>query len=250
MIWVLVKKELRTYFKSPLAYILAGIFSIITGWIFFNALAKYVASLQAVGPGGADQIKSATIMFTLFGSMNMLLIFICAMVTMRLFSEEKKQNTIEVLFSAPLSDWQILLGKFISSFLVVFFILSLTFIFPIIMYLSGMKDLSYVYSGYLGISMNILVYITVGILASSLTDNQLVAGILAIALSFFGFMVTWFANITPNYYLVEMFRYLGLTVHFDYVVHGILSTSTIVYYMSFIFFGLLMTKKSLESRNW
>jgi ABC-2 type transport system permease protein len=250
-IWTITKREVKSYFTSPLAYVITGIFSILAGWIFFNLLAGYVNNIQNLPAGVAGQIRFIdAVVIKFFAFLNQILFLICPMVSMRLFAEEKKQHSIELLYSAPISDWAILLGKYFSSFIVMLFMISMTFIFPIILYAAGLYETTIFFTGYVGITLNVATYLAIGIFASSLTENQIVAAVLSLVFIMFLFFLPWAAQVSPNYMIGFFFKYLGLESHFINILRGLFNTIDFGYYFSLIFFVLFSTKKVLESRNW
>ena len=121
MIYLIFKKELKSFFYSPLAYVLAGLFSLVMGWIFFNLLYSFVENIQALpkGPGGGEFQFVNHVVIKLFGNLNFLLLMICPILTMKLFAEEKKDQSIDIYFSSPINEWQLVLGKFFSSILLI-----------------------------------------------------------------------------------------------------------------------------------
>ncbi len=250
MIFTLYKKEIKTYFSSPMAYVMTGFFSLICGWIFFNSIARYILQLNNAGPVGAQDIQFGPVVFQIFGNMNMIFLLFIPIITMRLLAEEKKLKTIELLYSAPLSDWQIIISKYLSGVSVVLFMLSSTLMFPIVLYFSGLNDFSFFIAGYLATILNIAIYVAIGVMASSMTENQMISIILAVVISFGLWLITWASHITQNFFLVEFFRYIGLSVHFDMIRNGILELYHLGYYFCGIFLCLFVTRKVLDSRNW
>lgn len=251
MISLIMKKDLNSFFKSPLAYVLAGFFSLITGWIFFNLLVTFVENTQQLPGQYRGQLDFVNhVVVKLFGNINFLLLFICPIVTMRIFSEEKKESTLDLYFTAPVKDYQLVLGKYFASVLMVFFLLSTSFIFPIILWSIKVSDFSFVFSGYLGLFLNSMCYVAVGILASSLTQNQIVAALISFVVIMGPWMISWGVQISTNYFYVQFFKYMTVVNHFEMFVKGMFGLSDIVYYVSFIFLGLFLTKKVIEARNW
>jgi ABC-2 type transport system permease protein len=251
LIWTLIKKELRASLTSPMIYVLTGLFALIVGWTFFNLLITYVESLQNLPEnliGTTSFVQS--VIFRLFGNINFMLIFICPLVTMRSISEEKKQHSLEFLLVSPVSNLQIILSKFLSSLLMICLILSSSFIFPIIIKMSGFDVSNYMLNGFAGIFFTAAMFVSIGILASSLTENQIVAALLSVVMILFLWMVAWASQSTSNYYLVDLYKYLGYIDHFESFVKGIINTSDIVYFLSIIYIGLHLSVKVLDSRNW
>ncbi|MBL7663939.1 MAG: hypothetical protein JNM93_02310 [Bacteriovoracaceae bacterium] len=242
--------ELKRYFYSPVAYVISAVFSITVGWMFFNSIIQYIAQIQAIGPGGEGQISFDNIIFSLFGNVNFLLLFIIPLLTMGLISTEKKYKSIFVLYSAPIDDWEIILGKYFAAVFVALFMICLTFIFPVILHFAGLSDKSFFFSGYLALFFNILLYTSLGVLGSCLSENQMVSGLISFAMIMATWMLSWVTQITANYYFVELFHYIGLSLHFESVAKGILNYSDLAYYFSGTFFALLVSRKILNARNW
>lgn len=251
MISLIMKKDLNSFFKSPIAYVLAGMFSLITGWIFFNLLVTFVENTQQLPGQYRGQLDFANqVVIKLFGNINFLLLFICPIVTMRTFSEEKKEFTLDLYFTAPVKDYQLVLGKYFASVLMVFFLIASTFIFPIILWTIKVSDFSFVFSGYLGLLFNSMCYVAIGVLASSLTQNQIIAALISFVVIMGLWMISWGVQISTNYFYVTFFKYITVVNHFEMFVKGIVGVSDVVYYFSFIFLSIFLTKKVIEMRNW
>lgn len=131
-IFILSKKEIKDFFASPLVYILSGVFFLVLGWLFFN----YIISAKEITTGTLTN----RVLLPVFGNMNFIFLFFAPLITMKLFSEEKKMGTISLLYQSQLSDLQIILGKFLGAFFIILFMISLTFLFPAILHYSGYED--------------------------------------------------------------------------------------------------------------
>jgi ABC-2 type transport system permease protein len=239
---VLVKKELKDSFFSPLIYILTGLFCFMMGWLFFNYL------MQAKTLTTASMTQA--VITPIFGNMNFIFIFLCPLLTMRTFAEERKQSTLDLLLRSQLSEMQIIIGKFISNTVLVLFMLSFTFVFPVILALSGYSDWGVVGSSYLGVLLSIMAYLSVGLFCSSLTDNQIVASLLTFCILLGSMLMVITVNATNNYLLALMIQYLTVPFHYDGFVKGVLHSYSLIYFISFISFFFLLTLKSLQSRKW
>ena len=240
--WILAKKELKDFFLSPLIYVLCGLFSMMMGWLFFNYLLQ------------SKQMTSTTmtqgVITPIFGNINFIFIFLCPLITMRSFAEEKKQYTLDLLLSSKLTALQIVFAKFISNVSIVLFMLSLTLLFPIILALSGYTDRGVVGASYLGIFLSIMAYTAVGLFCSSLTDNQIVASLLTFCLLLGSMMMVISINATNNYLLALIVQYLTVPFHYEGFTRGVIRSYSLVYFISFYCFFFLLTLKSLESRKW
>lgn len=252
MISLIVKKELKSFFKSPLAYVLAGLFSLSMGWVFFNLLYGFVETIQAtpqgVGNGELQFVNSVVIRF--FGNLNFMLLMVVPIITMSLFSEEKKDQSIDLYFSSPVSNWELVLGKFFSALLMGLFIISTTFIFPVIVSMAGIQDYSFTAGGYVGLFFNLACYAAVGVFASSLTKSQVIAALFSFVIIMGFWLLSWVIQLSTNYFLVEILKQLTMVSHYENLVKGMGSTHSFIYYFSFISFWLYLTKKNLEARTW
>jgi ABC-2 type transport system permease protein len=244
----IVKRDVKSFFGSPLAYVVGGVFSLISGWLFFTLLAHF-ADMQTRGIAGQFSFVNQVVIKQ-FGNLNFLIIFITPILTMRLISEERKNNSYELLMAAPISDWQIVLSKFTSSMCFSLFLVVLSLMFPFILWTSGMQEVNVVLTGYLGLFFNIMLYSSIGLFASSLTDNQVVSAIISFVIILSLFFITYTSLVTSNYILVQMLTYVGVLPHFQTFVSGNISLSDCFYYLSGTYFFLYLTKNSLEAKRW
>jgi ABC-2 type transport system permease protein len=230
----LFKKELASYFNSPIAYIFTAIFLIVGNWLFFQNFFL---------------IKQAS-MRNYFALLPWIFLFLAPVITMRIWSEEKRSGTIEVLLTLPFKDWEVVLAKFFSalSFLMIVVLLSLSI--PITLARLGNVDLGPIIGGYLGAFLMGAAYIAIGIFISSLTKNQIIAFLIAIAVCFTVFIVGYPFVVDKMGSLAPLFKYLGLGSHFNNIGRGVIDTRDIVYYVSIIFLFLWLNVRSVESRNW
>lgn len=251
MIWTLWKKELESYFASPLAYVLVGLFSLISGVIFFNLLATYTDGIQAIPQNMAQEISFVEeVVLRLFANINFLMLVFIPLITMRLFSEEKRLETIDLYWLAPVREWQVVLSKGLAAFTLILAMLVMTGIFPLIIWGVGIRDLSLLGTSYLGVALNALCYIALGLFCSSLSGNQIIAALLSVLGIMFLWMITWGGHLNSNYLVAEIFTYIGITSHFERILRGLIGTQDMIYYATFIFFFGFLTVKSLGRRNW
>ena len=241
-IGILVNKELKDAFLSPLIYILAGLFCFMMGWLFFNYL------LQAKTLTTATMTQA--VITPIFGNINFIFVFLCPLLTMRSFAEEKKQATLDLLLRSELSELQIILAKFISNMMLVFFMVSFTLVFPIILALSGYSDWGVVGSSYLGVLLSTMAYLSVGLFCSSLTDNQIVASLLTFCILLGSMLMVITVNASNNYLLSLMVQYMTIPFHWEGFIRGLIRSYSFVYFASFLGFFFLLTLKSLQSRKW
>lgn len=242
MIKAILKKEIKDAFYSPLIYILSGLFCFMMGWLFFNYL-EQSKELSTVNIGQA-------VISPLFGNINFIFIFLTPLITMRSFAEEQRAHTMDLLLTSKLTLWQIVWGKFLAHFVMIFFMLVLTLIFPLILSFSGYNDWGVVFSSYLGIVLSIMAYISVGLFCSSLTDNQIVAALLTFCILLGSMLLVITMNATNNYLLALMVQYMTIPFHYEGFSKGIIRSYSFMYFASFIGFFLMLTLKSLQSRKW
>lgn len=241
-VMILARKELKDAFSSPLIYILAGLFSLMMGWLFFNYLLQSKEMTTTTMTQG--------VITPIFGNINFIFIFLCPLITMRSFAEEKKQYTLDLLLRSELTEMQIIFGKFISNVLLIFFLLSLTLLFPIILMFSGYSDWGVVWSSYLGIALSVMAYTSVGIFCSSLTDNQIVASLMTFCVLLGSMLLVITVNATNNYIFALMIQYLTIPFHYEGFTRGLLRSYSFVYFATYLTFFFMLTLKSLQSRKW
>lgn len=231
-------KELYTYFVSPIAYFVCFVFTAISGFLFSILL----LSTSNYGGSGAD------VMNTLFGNMAVILLFFTPVLTMKLFAEERKSGTIELLLTSPITDGQVVLGKFFASWTLLILLLGLTLFFPFIAQRFGPVDTGTLLSGYLGLLLLGSAFLSLGLLMSSMSKNQLVA-----ALTSFGLLITlWVigALSTRAGAIGKFLSYLSLPEHYYDFARGVIVLKHVVYYVSFTCVCLFATFKSVESSKW
>lgn len=241
-IYYLTMKEIRDSFLSPLVYILSAMFCGILGWLFFNYL---IASKELT-----DQTLAQSVLMPIFGNMNFIFLFLAPLLTMRSFSEEKKMHTLELLLTSQLSHWQIILSKLLSNFVLSLFMISLTLIFPIVLAMSGYSHWPIVISSYAGILFSILCYLSVGLFASSLTENLVVSALVGFCILLGIMLFSLTGNATGNILLSQMVKYLAVPYHFESFVKGGIRSYNLVYFFSFVGFFTYLTSLKLESRRW
>jgi ABC-2 type transport system permease protein len=243
-VWILCKKELKESFSGPLIYVLSALFCCLMGWLFFNYL---------VASGHRDLTTVSltnSVLVPTFGNMNFIFLFLAPLLTMRLLSEEKKMHTMEFLFLSQLTTLEIIIGKFLASFLMAAFMLSSTLLFPIVLAMSGYSDWGTVLTSYSGILLSMMAYLSVGLFASSLTENQIVAAVISFCLLLGLMLLVITSQATHNLIVAEIFQYMSTPYHFESFVRGSVRSFNLVYFISFISFFFYATYLSLESRKW
>jgi ABC-2 type transport system permease protein len=243
-------KELRGYFSSPIAYVVIGLFALIFGWFFYVPLSFFNRqSMQmSMGMGGTLNINQMLIAPMLTNA-GVVILFLMPMITMRTYSEEKRSGTIELLLTSPVTDTQIILGKFLGVLGLYGAILGVTLIHTGILFIYGSPAWKPVLTGYLGLFLMGASFLSIGLLISSLTKNQIVAGIATFAVVLMLWVINWMGSfVGPTTQAV--LSHLSITDHLDDFARGVLDTKHLVYYLSFIAFGLFLTAKAVDSERW
>ncbi len=244
-------KELRGYFASPIGWTVIGFFALLYGWFFYALLGYFERQSMQMGMGMGPQNMNINQMLIgpLLMNVTVVLLFTLPMVTMRTYSEEKRSGTIELLLTSPITDWQIILGKFIGAMLLYAAMLAVTLIHMGLLFFYGNPEWRPVLTGYLGLLLMGGCFISVGLLISSLTKNQIVAGMITFAVFLLLWVINWIGTfVGPTAQAV--FQHLSITDHFEDFARGVLDTKHLVYYTSFILFGLFLTAKSVDSERW
>lgn len=235
-IWVITKRELNTFFDSLMAYIMIVAFLGFSG--FFTWL--YGSDVFFVGQASMQSFFSVAY-WTLF--------FFIPALTMRLLAEENRSGTIEMLITKPVSDWQVVMGKFLSILILIGITLALTLPYYITIWNIGPIDHGAVWTGYLGLILMSSAYISIGIFTSSITNNQIVAFLLALLIGvFFHIIFNVLAGSTSGF-LGQLFDYLSLSTHYDSVTRGVVDSRDLIYFLSIVILGLAGTEAVLAKRN-
>jgi ABC-2 type transport system permease protein len=243
-------KELRSYFASPIAYVIIGLFALIFGWFFYVPLSFFNRqSMQmSMGMGGTLNINQMLIAPMLTNA-GVVILFLMPMITMRTYSEEKRSGTIELLLTSPVTDTQIILGKFLGVLGLYGALLGITLIHTGILFIYGSPAWKPVLTGYLGLFLMGASFLSVGLLISSLTKNQIVAGIATFSVVLMLWVINWMGSfVGPTTQAV--LAHLSITDHLEDFARGVLDTKHLVYYLSFIAFGLFLTAKAVDSERW
>ena len=249
-ILAIAQKELRGYFSSPIAYIVIGFFALIFGVFYYSILDWFVRQGMQMGMMGPQSMNvNQQMIRPLFLNLSVVILFILPFLTARSFAEEKRSGTIELLLTSPLTDFQIVMGKFIGCMLLYAAMLAVTLIHFGVLFGFGNPDWKPVAVGYLGMLLFGGAIISLGLFVSSLTKNQIVAGVAGFALVLALWVIDWLGqSLGPR--AEAVFKYLSMTGHLDDFVKGVVDTKHLVYYLSFISFWLFMTIKSVDTERW
>ena len=250
-ILAIARKELNSYFASPIAYVVIGAFALIFGLFYVSLLNWFVQQgmqMGQMGMGGPVNVNQQMIRLLLQNTA-VVILFVLPMVTMRCYAEEKRSGTMELLLTSPVTDFEILMGKFLGALALYACMLAVTFVHLAILFRYGNPDWRPIAAGYLGLLLLGGSFISVGLLMSSLTRNQIVAGMVTFGLVLLLWIVDWIGSFAgPR--VEAVVSYLSITGHLDDFAKGVIDTKHVVYYLSFITFGLFLTAKAVDSERW
>ena len=227
------KREIRAYFNSPVAYIVVMVFMLISGYLFFNQLFL-------------EKQAELRYYFTLTP---LIFTFIIPAITMRLIAEEKGSGTLEMLITMPVRDWEVVLGKFLAGMAMLTAIVGMTMFYAVTLSILGPIDKGPMLTGYLGLLLMGGSYVAIGVMASSLTRNQIVAFIMAFAISFGLFIFGQVVQYAPAW-LAPVLSFLSMGNHFESLSRGVVDTRDVFFYVSVMVISLVIATASLESRKW
>ena len=230
---IITKRELAAFFSSPIAYVVGAAFLFITGLFFYFTVAF-------------ESIATLTQVFTVIA---VVLLFVAPVLTMRLLAEEARSGTLELLLTAPVRDWEVVIGKFVAAF--VFFLAMLT---PTLYYLFlltryGLPDIPVTFSGYVGIVLLGAMLLSLGVLTSAMTANQIIAAVLGISLALAFWLVGGLGS-TVEGPVGNLLTYMGIQNHLADFLVGLVTTSNIVYFLSVTAAALFLATRVLEIRRW
>jgi len=248
MRWLPVfKKEMRLYFGSPVAYVVFAFFLLISGWFFSQIFLYYsdISMRSFMQPGMGQNLNiTENVMRPLLTNMSVVLLFLLPMVTMRLFAEEKKSGTIELLLTYPVRDGEVMAGKYVAALVLYILLLVLTLLYPGIIAYFTRVEWGPMFTGYLGLVLTGGTFLAVGLLISSLTENQIVAGFGTFGVLLPFWIIGWGSEFAGGTFR-SVLQYLSITEHMDTCSRGLIDTKDLVYYLSAIALALFLTLRSL-----
>jgi gliding motility-associated transport system permease protein len=255
-IWALVRKEWTHYFGSPIAYVALFVWSMLFGVFFYVYFSLFVrqsmmGAQQMEFGGGPKMSLNELFIRPLFQNMAVVALFVAPMITMRLFAEEKRQGTIELLSTAPLTVLQIVLGKFVAAVGLYGMMLLAGLLDVVVLwhYASVNPEWKPVATGVAALLLVGGAFISLGLFLSTLTKNQIVAGIMTFALALVFWILSWLDQPT-NEGFTKVLSYLSITNHLSDLMLGVIDLKDVVFYLSFISFGLFLAHQSVESQRW
>lgn len=249
-IFAIAGKELRGYFASPIGWVICGLFSLMFGYFFYAYVEVFLRNSMSaqMGAGGPININM-NLVRPLLSNATVIILFVLPSITMRTYSEEKRSGTIELLLTSPVTDWEIIFGKFFGAMGLYATMLLATMAYMSILFAYGQPEFRPLVAGYLGLVLLGGCFISMGLFISSLTKNQVIAGVGTFIAGLLFWVINWLGdNASPT--TSAILSYLSITEHFDDFAKGVIDTKHVIFYLSFISFGLFLTSRSVDTERW
>jgi ABC-2 type transport system permease protein len=254
--FAIFEKEFKSFFYTPMAYVVIALFTALTGVFFYLYLSNFVetAFTQQMMAQQYRQMPpkmnvNLMMIRPYFFTTALISLFMLPLITMRLFAEEKKVGTIELLYTSPIESVHIILGKFLAGLAFYFVMLVPTMFFQSLLFSYGNPEFYPVLSGYIGLLLMGSAFISVGLFISTLTENQIIAAIGGFALALLLWVIGWGANYAgPT--LAPVLQYVSIIAHFEDFAQGVIDSAHLAYYLLFTFMGIYLSLKSIESVKW
>src|SRR5665213_636887 len=245
------RKELQSYFRSPIAYGVMAFFALIAGYFFYVAVVYFVRMSVQSSMMGQSQPMSVndSVVRPLLGNISVIGLFLIPMITMRLFAEEKRSGTIELLVTSPISDMAIIMGKWLAAMTLYAAMLGLSLLSMATLFFSGQPDLKPMAAGYLGLLLLGGSLLSLGTFVSTLTKKPIVAGVAGFGVCLMLLVLDWLSSFQDSV-VGKVVSYISVLQHFDSFSKGVIDSRDVIYYLSAIFIGLFLTARSLESLRW
>ena len=257
--WSIFKRELLSYFISPVAYLVLTGFLLLAGFFFFNmlgyfnvAIERYAQMAQMMGGGAGGQIPPNLNQWVIegyFQTLLVVLVFLVPLLTMRLIAEEKRKGTFELLATSPISINDIVIGKFLGVSAILLLMIVGSFSFPALLIAFGNPEVAPIISGFLGVVLCTLAFASIGMATSAFTENQIIAGVSGMVTLLLLYVIhspaESFGGVTG-----EVLRYISPVLQVQDLLKGVVSLKSIAYFASVIFFGLFLTQRALEAQRW
>jgi ABC-2 type transport system permease protein len=247
-------KEIRSYFSSPVAYVLLAAYLALAGYFFYALLIAFNQTLQIYSMMRNPEMLTRfnlnqMVIVPLLHNMSVLLIFIVPAVTMRMFPEEKRAGTYELLLTSPVRVGEIVLGKFLGGLTLVLLMVALSGMFGLLVTIYGNPELPMMLSGYLGLALMAMSFLAIGTLISSFTDNVVIAYVGSLFALLVLYTIGWLGE-TVQGVAGGLIRYASITDHFQELTKGVIDSKDIVYFATLLVVGLFLTQRSVESVRW
>ncbi len=250
-IWIILRKELRSYFVSPIAYGLMAFFALIAGYFFYVATAIFVSRgmESAMSGRGMPMNVNEWVIRPVLSNVSVIGLFLIPMISMRLFAEEKRSGTMELLVTSPIRDIEIILGKWFAAVIMYACILGLALLNILILFGFGKPDWRPLLVGFLGLLLQGGCLLAIGTFISTTTRSQIVAGVATFAVCLLLWVLDWVSAYETAPW-AKVVAYMSVLTHFEPFSKGVIDTKDVVFYVTMIFLGLFLTARSMESLRW
>jgi ABC-2 type transport system permease protein len=250
-IWIIFRKELRSYFVSPIAYLLIVMFAFIFGFFFWNSLGYFVAIGMESQMRGQEMPMNLNeqIVRPLLSNAGVIGLFFIPLISMRLFAEEKRNGTIELLATSPIRDVEIIVGKWLAAVTLYACLLLITALNFLFLFKYGNPDWKPLAIGYLGLLLQAGSLLAIGTFISTLTKNQIIAGAVTFGVCLMLWILEWVSGYETATW-AKVLAYMSVITHFESFAKGVLDSKDAIYYATVIFMGLFLTTRSMESLRW
>src|SRR6266536_4046653 len=250
-VWIIFRKELRSYFVSPIAYLLLTMFAVIFGFFFWNSLGYFVfMGMEAQMSGQTFPVNlNEYIIRPLLSNVSVIGLFLIPMITMRLFAEEKRIGTIELLATSPIRDIEVIIGKWLAAVALYACLLLITAVNFLFLFKYGNPDLKPLAIGYLGLLLQAGSLLAIGTFISTLTKNQIIAGAVTFGVCLLLWVLEWVSGYETATW-AKVLAYVSVITHFESLAKGVLDSKDAIFYVTMIFMGLFLTTRSMEALRW
>src|SRR6202158_4460119 len=250
-VWIICSKELRSYFVSPIAYLLLVMFAVIFGFFFWNSLGYIVnMTMQAQMEGEPFPMNlNEQVIRPLLSNINVIGLFFIPLITMRLFAEEKRSGTIELLATSPIKDSEVIVGKWLAALLMYALMLSSSVLDLVFLFKYGDPAWKPMAIGYLGLLLQAGGLLAIGTFISTLTRNQIIARAVTFAVCLLLWILEWVTGFDTAAW-ARVMAYMSVITHFESFAKGLLDSKDVIFYRTLLFLGLFLTARSMESLRW
>jgi ABC-2 type transport system permease protein len=251
-ILAVAQKELKSYFSSPIAYIVIGLFALFYGYFYAVYLQVFLRDSMSMGQMGGGQGPmnvNQQMLRPVLQNVTVLLLFVLPAITMRTYAEERRSGTIELLLTSPLSDFQIIMGKFLGALALYAVMIAITMVHNGVLFIYGSPEWKPILTSYFGLLLLGGSFLSLGLFISTLTTNQIVAYIVTFSTFLLLWIISWIGSFSSGIF-TDVTAYLSIIEHFDDFTKGVIDTTHVIYYLSLITFGLFLTAKSVDTERW
>jgi ABC-2 type transport system permease protein len=248
----IAQKELKSYFASPIAYIVIGLFALFYGYFYAVYLQVFLRDSMSMGQMGMNQQVmnvNQQMLRPVLQNVTVLLLFVLPAITMRTYAEERRAGTVELLFTSPVSDVQIVLGKFLGALALYAVMISVTLVHNGVLFFFGHPEWKPILTSYFGLLLLGASFLSVGLFISTLTTNQIVAYIATFSTFLMLWVIPWIGSFSTGWF-TDITAYISVIDHFDDFTKGVIDTTHVIYYLSLITFGLFLTARSVDTERW